>query len=179
MTSTLERYDTATEGFRRRLAPLGPADFDRPSPCEGWSAGALVDHATDVLVMVSNLAGTRLDDDTSASRTERFDRAARDLRDKVADDALAASIVDSPFGRLALKQLVSSVVVHDLLVHTWDLARATGGDEQLDAPLVAHTYASMAPLDDVLREHGFAAKVEPPDGADAQTELLCFLGRRP
>lgn len=179
MTTTLERYDTAAAGFRRRLAPLGPSDFERPSPCEGWTAGDLVDHSTGVLVSVSQLAGPKVDDDETASRIDRFDRAARVLHDKVADGALAASLVDSPFGRIALKQLVSSVVVHDLLVHTWDLARATGGDEELDEPLVIHTFASMAPLDEVLREHGFAEKVEPPAGADAQTQLLCFLGRHP
>jgi len=37
----------------------------------------------------------------------------------------------------------------------------------------------MSPLDDVLREHGFGDKVDPPEGADAQTRLLCFLGRTP
>jgi uncharacterized protein (TIGR03086 family) len=75
---------------------------------------------------------------------------------------------------------VSSIVVHDLLVHTWDLARATGGDERLDPALVEHTLASMEPLDDALRGHGaFADKLPAPDDADEQTKLLCFLGRQP
>jgi hypothetical protein len=37
----------------------------------------------------------------------------------------------------------------------------------------------MAPLDVVLREHGFGPRIDAPDDADAQTRLLCFLGRRP
>jgi uncharacterized protein (TIGR03086 family) len=179
MASTLERYDTAAAGFRRRLEPLGGAAFDRATPCAGWSAGELVDHSTDVLVQIADLVGDALDDDRASTRIERFDRAALGLRTKVADDALATAVTDSPFGRLALKQLVSSVVVHDLLVHTWDLARATGGDERLDDELVAHTLASMVPFDEMLRSHGFGPKVEPPDSADDQTMLLCFLGRRP
>jgi uncharacterized protein (TIGR03086 family) len=179
MTSTLERYETAAAGFRRRLELLADADFDRSTPCEGWSAGDLVDHATEVLVLVGDLVGEPLVDVSSASRLGRFDLAASALRKKVSDEALASVVTDSPFGRLALKQLVSSVVVHDLVVHTWDLARATGGDERLDDGLVVHTLASMTPFDEVLRMHGFGPKVEPPAGADAQTELLCFLGRRP
>jgi uncharacterized protein (TIGR03086 family) len=179
MTSTIERYDTATGGFRRRLQPLGEVDFERTSPCEGWSAGTLVDHSTDVLVLIGNLVGDPVDDDRGSTRIVRFDRASLALRTKVADEALATVVTDSPFGTLALKQLVSSVVVHDLLVHTWDLARATGGDEQLDQELVAHTLASMTPFDEMLRAHGFGPKLDPPDGADVQTELLCFLGRRP
>jgi uncharacterized protein (TIGR03086 family) len=179
MTSALDRYDISVAGFRTRLEPLAAADFDRRSPCEGWSAGDLVDHTIGAVVLVTGLVGEPFDDERSLGRLERFDRATHDLRAKVADPVLGATVADSPFGRLALKQLVSSIVVHDLLVHTWDLARATGGDERLDDELVAHTFASMSPLDGVLREHGFAEKVDAPDGADPQTELLCFLGRRP
>src|SRR5271170_6166266 len=76
MTSTLERYDTAARGFRRRLEPLVDADFDRTSPCEGWTAGALVDHGTGVLELVANLVGDPLDEDPAASRLDRFNRAA-------------------------------------------------------------------------------------------------------
>ena len=179
MSSTLERYDVAVAGFRRRLEQLAPSDFSRPSPCEGWTAGDLVDHTIGAVTSVAGLVGERLDVDAAASYAERYDRATGDLRAKVADPVLGATVVESPFGTLAVKQLVSSIVVHDLLVHTWDLARATDGDERLDEDLVAHTYASMSPLDDVLREHGFAKKVDVPSGADAQTRLLCFLGREP
>jgi uncharacterized protein (TIGR03086 family) len=179
VTSTLERYDVAVAGFRRRLEPLAPSDFSHPSPCDGWTAGDLVDHTIGAVTMVAGLVGDRLNDLGTLSYIERYDRATEDLRAKVADPALGATVVESPFGTLAIKQLVSSIVVHDLLVHTWDLARATDGDERLDEDLVAHTYEHMSPLDDVLREHGFAKKVDVPKGADAQTQMLCFLGRRP
>lgn len=179
MSSTLERFDSTAAGFRRRLEALEPGDADLPSPCEGWSARDVIDHAVGVVVMVTNLVGTPVVDDPAGGDVARFDVVVSDLRDKVADPELGATVVESPFGSMALKQLVSSIVVHDLLVHTWDLARATGGDEQLDTELVAHTYASMSPFDDVLREHGFAEKVPVDDDADGQTRLLCFLGRCP
>jgi uncharacterized protein (TIGR03086 family) len=179
MASTLDRYDVAADGFRRRLEPLGDTEFNRTSPCEGWSAGEVVDHASDVLVLVGDYVGDPVEKTSNERRLDRFDQSSRALRSKVADDGLSLVVVDSPFGRLALKQLVSSVVIHDLLVHTWDLARATGGDERLDAELVAHTLASMTPFDEMLRGHGFGPKVEPPEGADLQTQLLCFLGRNP
>lgn len=178
MASTLERYDVAAAGFRRRLEPLGDPEFGCPSPCDGWTAGQLVDHATDVLVLVGDYVGDPVEQ-RDDRRLDRFDRSSRALRSKLADDRLGGVVVDSPFGRLALKQLVSSVVVHDLLVHTWDLARATGGDEGLDPGLVEHTLASMTPFDEQLRSHGFGPKLEAPEGADPQTQLLCFLGRKP
>jgi uncharacterized protein (TIGR03086 family) len=179
MTSTLDRYDVARGEFERRLVALAPGDLERSTPCEGWDVAEVADHAVGVVALVAGLVPPVLPDDTGLARAERFAIAADDLRAKVADPLAGGTTVASPFGEMALKQLVSSVVVHDLLVHAWDLARATGADEQLDAALVAHTYDAMLPFDAFLREHGFAARVEAPAGADAQTELLCFLGRRP
>jgi uncharacterized protein (TIGR03086 family) len=68
----------------------------------------------------------------------------------------------------------------DLHVHTWDLARATGGDERLSPEVAAIVLERLKPNDEALRKSGsFGPKVEPPPDADAQVELLCFLGRRP
>lgn len=176
--STLERYDAAVDGFAVRLAGLGPSDFARPSPCEGWSAGVLVDHTISTLLFAASLPGP-VADDVAASRSARFAAAASALRGRLLDPEAAAAMHDTPFGTLALKQVVSSVVVHDVLVHTWDLARATGGDEALDKGLCRQVLEAMTPFDAALRGHGFGAKVDPPAGADEQTRLLCFLGRRP
>lgn len=179
MPSTLERFDTAAEGFRRRLAAVTDKDALRPSPCEGWTARDVVEHTVGVVVSVADLVGERIHVEPGATELDRFDRAVADLHRKLADPVLGATEVDGPFGKMALKQLVSGIVVHDLLVHTWDLARATGTDERLDAALVTHTLASMTPFDEVLRDHGFAQKVPVREDADEQTTLLCFLGRRP
>lgn len=64
--------------------------------------------------------------------------------------------------------------------HTWDLARATGPDETLD-PDEVHRYIEGAePYDEMLRTSGhYGPRVEVPAGADAQTRLIAFLGRRP
>ena len=68
----------------------------------------------------------------------------------------------------------------DLIVHTWDLARATGGDERLDPDTAAIVLERLKPNDEILRSTGtFGPKVDPPPGADAGVELLCFTGRRP
>lgn len=175
---TLGRLDLACQGFRSRLAALSADDLARPTPCEGWTADDLVEHTISTLRYAAESVGEHRAAPTGTP-VERFDAASDELRRKCSDPALAATVVSSPFGELALKQLVSSVVVHDVLVHTWDLARATGGDELLDPSLVGHTLAAMTPFDDALRGHGFADKVPAPDGADDQTKLLCFLGRRP
>jgi hypothetical protein len=68
----------------------------------------------------------------------------------------------------------------DVLIHTWDIARAIGADETLDVSLVEHVYEHLKPLDDMLRQPWAFGPVTPtPAGADLQTEFLCFVGRRP
>jgi len=66
----------------------------------------------------------------------------------------------------------------DVLVHTWDLARALGGDEHLDQDAVGHAYEGLKPMDAMIRMPGvFDAKIAAPADADIQTQFLNFLGR--
>ena len=66
----------------------------------------------------------------------------------------------------------------DLLVHGWDLARATGQDETLDPELVAACAGWFAELAPAYRDsrRGRAAPAGAGD-ADAQTLLLAEFGR--
>ncbi len=66
----------------------------------------------------------------------------------------------------------------DLLVHGWDLARATGQDETLDPELVAACAGWFAELAPAYREAGAIASRPPvPADADPQTLLLAEFGR--
>lgn len=70
--------------------------------------------------------------------------------------------------------------IGDVLIHTWDLARATGLDEQLDADEVALLLSRMQPMDEMMRKgSAFGPKVEVPADADVQTQLIAFTGRQP
>jgi uncharacterized protein (TIGR03086 family) len=65
-------------------------------------------------------------------------------------------------------------------VHTWDLARATGLDETLDADEVHRLVEAMEPMDEAMRSSGhYGPRVDVPADADEQTRLLAFTGRRP
>ena len=69
----------------------------------------------------------------------------------------------------------------DVLLHTWDLARATGQDETLDAVEVERMLAGMASIDEaMLRNSGhYGPRVEVSDDASAQDKLIAFIGRQP
>ena len=66
----------------------------------------------------------------------------------------------------------------DHLIHAWDLARAIGTDEHLDAGLVASCATWFQTMEDGYRSAGaIAARPPVPDDADAQTVLLARFGR--
>jgi uncharacterized protein (TIGR03086 family) len=67
-----------------------------------------------------------------------------------------------------------------VLIHTWDLARATGVDETLDATEVHQMLVMSEPYDEMLRASGqYGPRVAVPDDADEQTRLIAFMGREP
>lgn len=70
----------------------------------------------------------------------------------------------------------------DYLVHAWDLARSTGGDEALNPELVETVWTAIQPMAPMIPHVGVFGSG--PDGlvgddAPLQTRLLNLLGRRP
>ena len=67
----------------------------------------------------------------------------------------------------------------DVLIHGWDLAKATGQNTKLDAGLVEACWEVVTPQAELLKGSGmFGDDVEVPPDADPQTRLLALLGRR-
>jgi uncharacterized protein (TIGR03086 family) len=86
--------------------------------------------------------------------------------------------VPGPVGLMPAEQIIERLVSVDVLVHTWDLARAVGGDESLNEVDVMRAYEVIRPMDDIIRMPGvFGPKLPTPAGAPLQTEFLNFLGR--
>jgi uncharacterized protein (TIGR03086 family) len=97
------------------------------------------------------------------------------------DPSTATRTFDHPqAGTHPLDAAIGMFVLGDVLIHTWDLARATGLDEALDPDEVHRALEGMEPLADVLAASGhYAPRVAVPDDADEQTRLLALTGRHP
>ena len=87
-------------------------------------------------------------------------------------------IVTLPFGEMTAKDGFG-FPLGDLLIHTWDLARAVGADDHLLSEACSVVYANLEPIDALIRAPGFfGPKLEPAADADAQDRLLAFVGRK-
>ena len=116
--------------------------------------------------------------------SERYRKVAGQFTQRVGavpdDPDTARGERDTPMGRASFEQTIDRICTGDVLVHTWDLARATGLDESLDPDEVHRFVEGMEPLDELLRQSGqYGARVPVPDDADEQTRLIAFVGRDP
>jgi uncharacterized protein (TIGR03086 family) len=174
---------TPADRFRRLAAAFtdrveGTTDWGAPAPCEGWVARDVVDHLTS---WVPGFFDGALDLPVATGDPVADWAALRDAVQAALDDeAVSAREVTSRAGTHPVGVAVDQFVTGDVLVHTWDLARATGQDERLDEVEVHRMLEGMLPMDEVLRSSGhYGPRVEVPDDADEQTRLIAFTGRQP
>ena len=181
MTDVQDRYRLVSDGFDAAVRAAAPDKWDAPSPCEQWKARDVVAHVVEghrgVVAAVRGGESKPLGADEDPGQA--WASARRAIDDIAGDAAALAREIDGPTGTMPAGQVIGRFVTMDVLVHTWDLARAVGADERLDEDSVRHAYEALKPMDAMIRiPNVFGPKVEPPRDADLQTEFLYFLGRR-
>jgi uncharacterized protein (TIGR03086 family) len=181
MSEISDRYRRLSVAMADRIAAVPDDAWSNPTPCADWSARDLVRHLVETPAMFFGFVdrpapsdGPSVDEDPAGA----FDHVRQAVQSALDDPAVATLSYDGMFGPSTFEQGVGQFLCTDLVIHGWDLARATGQDERLDPDDVHAIYEAMRPMDEQMRGPGaFGPKVEPPAGADEQTELLCFLGR--
>ncbi len=193
MQESFDRTDGADTAAARYLRVAGRFDarvhevpddrWDSPAPCDGWVARDVVAHLCTWVPSVLGRSGIELSAGPAADvdPVGAWEALHVSLSAALADPAVAAEELDAgPPGTLTVERAVDMLVTPDVLVHTWDLARATGLDEQLDAELAAEYLAGMEPIDEMLRSSGhYGPRVQVGEDADVQTRLIAFTGRQP
>jgi uncharacterized protein (TIGR03086 family) len=142
--------------------------WDRRSPCDAWDARGVLEHVIgfhDVLLLRPlGLKPDRPRDDPQ----RRWDLTYGQLE----------KVFELDIGPNAAAILPN--VTRDVLVHTWDLARAVGADDRLDSQWCEEFHAALPSNPSTLSVSGmFDAPVALGDQADVQSKLLARLGRNP
>ena len=159
--------------------------WDRLSPCDSWDARAVVEHVIgfhDVLLLRPlGLKPARPRDNPQRRWELTFDA----LHDALGRDGLFERVVEvpavgtNPATTLDAGKLVPRLT-QDVLVHTWDLARAVGADDRLDPGWCAMFLDDLPADPNALSASGmFATPVAIDSQADVQAKLLARLGRDP
>ncbi len=179
MSANLRQFTKTVYGFDHVIRNISADQWDKQSPCEEWKASDVAVHATGVLRMVQTGAvgaePSALPSDVMAAWVQARDGVLEALD----HPGVLHKVVQSPFGEMPIDNLIGLLFV-DTLTHTWDLARAVGGDETLDPGLVAAADAGIRPMVDGFRgPTTFGPAIGETDSDSAQVRLLKVLGRTP
>jgi uncharacterized protein (TIGR03086 family) len=177
-----ERHREIGRVFTDRVR--GTHAWDAPAPVSGWVARDVVRHLVEWLpAFLAGSSTVRLpappsvDDDPVGAWQAHID-AVQALLDDPATAGLTLS--NQHTGTFPVDRAIDQFYTSDVFMHTWDLARATGQDDCLDAQFCALLLTGMEPMEQVIRSSGqYGPRVPVPDDADAQTRMLGFIGRVP
>jgi uncharacterized protein (TIGR03086 family) len=177
-----ERHRQVGGLFTERV--LGARDWDAPSPVAGWAARDVVRHLVEWFPSflkagagIQLAAGPSVDKDPVAAWRTHCDAVQALLDDP---DTKTRVLANPHTGELPLARAVDQFYTTDVFMHTWDLARATGQDDLLDADECARILAGMENFEEAMRDSGqYGARVGVPADAGPQVAMLGFIGRDP
>ena len=181
----LNGFARTLDGFEAVLAGVPPGRWSAPSPCAGWSAADVAGHVIGDLRATEAMARGRdteseVDDPGSAAGDDPLAawRMARADMMAALDPAALARHVPGPWGQMPLGEILERSAM-EFLVHTWDLAQATGQTPVPDPDLVRDALDPAREFAPLARMSGLVGpECAVPDGADDFTRLLAIFGRR-
>ncbi|MDQ3616013.1 MAG: TIGR03086 family metal-binding protein [Actinomycetota bacterium] len=180
MNTTTDLYRRADGPLTAVLDSLSADEWEKPSPCQQWSARDVVRHVVET--ERDFLAGHGLDlqpvPSTDSDPAAAWRQHATAVVEVLDDDAVTGREYDGHFGRTTIGDNFARFYVFDMIVHRWDIARAAGRDERFTDTEMEQLESGIGGFGDALYMEGICKRgVEAPDGADRQTALLAALGR--
>jgi len=184
----LMTQNTTQTRYAEAEAPLGtildsvPADrWNRPSPCEGWTARDVVRHLIqtqrDFLTGRGFDPGPEVDGDVDPAAAWRAH--ARAVGDLLNRPEVPATEYDGYFGPTTVGRTLIQFYVPDMVAHRWDIATAVGADDRLTDAELDRLEANIDSWGDAMYMDGICKPgVVAPDGASRQAVLLARMGRR-
>ncbi|GIH79047.1 TIGR03086 family metal-binding protein [Planobispora longispora] len=178
---TADRYRSLAAAFTAKLEGVGADEWGDPTPCTDWSVRDLVGHVVAMhevhLFQVDRrpLARPGVDRDPLGAFAVIRDQVQADLDDR----GRAEEMYTGRFGRWTFAEGIDRSICTELVVHGWDLARATGQDDRIDPVEIQQVWATLRIIGhDVVRGMMAGPEVEVGPDADEQARLLAYLGRR-
>ena len=176
MEELLTRYRRASEWTAEKVS-RATDELDAPTPDDEWDVRALLNHMIDTQ---QYFAGTARGEDVAlpsplppsligADPAADFERARQDVLDAFA----APGVAEQSGGALG-------IAFSDVLVHGWDVARATHQDTTMPDGLAQAAYDTIhGRLTDATRGRAFKPAIEVSEDASPQAKLLAYTGRAP
>jgi uncharacterized protein (TIGR03086 family) len=178
---------TAIAGLTPLVHGTNASQLDDATPCDQWAVRDLLNHLVGGGYMfamslngealdMSAAPGDLLGDDHAAA----FDAAIAAFNAALDNTTDLSTMVTLPFGTIPA-DVALRVAAADLLVHSWDLARATGQSfNPPDEFVLSATPFYQDFIQPPLRSMGlFADEIDVPADAAPLDRLVAYAGRKP
>lgn len=177
-------YQRAVGFFTERVGAVQEHQWGEPTPCAEWTVRDLVNHVTNEDLWAAPLmegatieeVGDRFDGDVLGDDPVRSSlAAARAATASVAEQLPRGGLVHLSFGETPKEEYLMQLAA-DHLVHGWDLAKAIGGNADMDPDLVRAVAEWFDDREEMYRSGGAISARHPLSG-DAQHDLVARFGR--
>ncbi len=176
-TDPIKLYQTTVSHAKKVLTTVGSDRMQDPTPCSEWDVKQLLDHIAGAQkALAGMIAGADIGDE--GSTTDQIDRAASAIVKAASAPGGMEKLVQSRQGEAPTSRMVG-IAIMDLALHTWDLAKATGQNTNLDSGVVDFMQPILKGMVKDGPSENFAAIIEVPDSASAQDKFIALSGREP
>ena len=171
--------DAALAAIQPVLRGLSDDDLGKQTPCADFTCGELVEHLTMSLVQLGAMAGATVTDPGQGSIEHRVSTVAAQAIDAWRTVDLSGT-VPGPGGGEMPASFGASILPVELILHGWDLARASGQDLPVRDDVVACLRELAEAFVPSARSNGsFGEEVEAPADSSPIDRLAAYAGRRP
>ena len=180
----LAQFDVIVPTLQELAAGTSRDQLDATTPCDGWRVRDLFGH---LIVGATTFAAVVRGDEPPAEvplgpdeiMTATTKAAAADIDEAFRTPGALERTIATPFGEMP-GDTFARLLAFDMLMHSWDLATATGRSVDVPDAVVAEVdaFARAAVTPDLRRPGTFGPEVEPEPGASALERLVAFSGRR-
>ena len=156
------------------LRAIGPDQLDRPTPCADFTVRALLTHLSEWAPILGAAGGG-----TAAPASSLPDQLAW-LADVWSQPSAWAGTTTMGGGDPLPARLVGGMALGEIVVHGWDLARATGQTVSWDDEVLTFLHREVEGTAELGRQvKAYGPEVAVPGGASVLDRTLGLTGRDP
>jgi uncharacterized protein (TIGR03086 family) len=173
------RHRCACDGFSSVAEAVAPDAWSVPTPCTEWTARDVVEHVIGfhefLLLRPLGVRAHRPREGPAA----RWDATSVALFTALTTEGVLDRATELPGGGTSTPRMMIQALTTDVLVHTWDLARAAELPSDLDDELCVRAYEAVRASEFRRADGMIGEEIPVAAGARATDKLVAFYGRDP
>lgn len=183
----IELYEGARDYMIPIIGGVQASQLSGSTPCTEWNVKQLINHNLLVAEWIHRtLTGGEgvdpfaVDADLPEEGGEAaFAAVTNKVLDAIKAPGMLEKVITTPFGEMPAGNFLM-FPFGDILIHKWDLAKATNLDTAMDSSMADACFQVMSPMLQGNREGGFfGPEVTVPIDASDRDKLLGLCGRNP